>query len=283
MAVVPPYFVATAFLAAVVVSLVLMVYIAWRGSKPSSFFQDSVMSTYQLELPEQEINDYYDLKEKLQSRFEGTEPEVVAPLEPSAGAGDEGTAGASAALPQGVAAPPGQLSWVPKLSPEEQQALSKALLLRLMKVIDRLDQVQRDKPGNWQLWKRKLVSERYWASLCDAERLVGEEIDSCLAEAEQLKPGWREHIFHQAVQFWRIEKQREREKKAQKKSVEHDKRQKEKEERRKVVEEKQAEEEKVRQERLAEKAMEKLLREEAMERKGPKGKATAAKPKAKRK
>lgn len=36
-------------------------------------------------------------------------------------------------------------------------------------------------PGNWNLWRQKLISERYWASLVEAERLVSEEISACAA------------------------------------------------------------------------------------------------------
>merc|ERR1712032_876722 len=108
----------------------------------------------------------------------------------------------------------------------------------------------------------KLVSERYWGSFCEAEAIVDEEISSCLNEAEELEPGWREHIFPQAVQIWRRQKQFEMEKRDQKKAVEHEKKKKEKEQKRKEVEERMKEEDKQRQERLAEKNMEKLLREE---------------------
>merc|ERR1712183_420587 len=76
-----------------------------------------------------------------------------------------------------------------------------------------LDQVQRDKPGNWKLWREKLISEHFWATLCEAEKVFGEEIDACVAEAEDLEPGWKQFIFRQAVQMWRVSKQREVEKK----------------------------------------------------------------------
>merc|ERR1719482_1600050 len=85
--------------------------------------------------------------------------------------------------------------WVRELSAEERMMLKRQLVKRLVADIDRLDQVQRDKPGNWKLWRGKLITERYWNSLLDAERLVGEEIDACVAEAEELEPGWREHVF----------------------------------------------------------------------------------------
>lgn len=269
MAALPPALVAGCFLVACLTALVLMVYIAWRGSKPSGFFSEAVSSTYVLELPEAEINTYYDLKERLY----GSLPEDPA---------------AEAAAAEGIEG--GLVSWTRRLSNDDRSSLQQALMKRLVKGIERLDQVQRDKPGNWKLWRGKLVSERFWASLCDAERLIGEEIDNCLAEAEELEPGpppWREQIFQQAVHIWRMERQRSVEKKVQKKQVEQVKKQKEKEERRKVVEVKLAEEEKLRQERLAEKAMEKLLKEEesmSSKKDKTKGKEKAApKPKAKKK
>jgi hypothetical protein len=251
MAVLPPALVAGCFAVAVLAALAVMVYIAWRGSKPSSFYAEAVAATYDLLLPESEINGYYDLKDKLQRQLQ-----------------------ASSDAPTGDAED-GASSWAKQLSAEDKLSLQQALMKRLVKTIDRLDQVQRDKPGNWKLWREKLVSERFWSSLCDAEKMVGEEIDSCMAEAQELEPGWQEHIFQQAVQYWRMGKQADAEKKVLKKAVVHEKKQKEKDERRKVVEEKLAEEEKLRQERLAEKAMEKLLKEEESMSSSKKDKAKA--------
>merc|ERR1711920_857765 len=153
-----------------------------------------------------------------------------------------------------------ELSWVQRIPPEEKQHLKQALMKRLVGCIDPLDQVQRDKPGNWKLWRGKLVSERYWTSLVDAEKMVSEEIDACIAEADELQPGWRQVIFQQAVQIWRQQKQELGEKKEKVKEKVQEKKAAEKEIRRKEQEKKQEEEDKIKQERLAEKAMEKLLR-----------------------
>jgi len=259
----PPAIVAGCFLVAALVAAVVMVYIAWRGSKPTPFYSEAVSERYLLELPDAEIDAYYELKDRLQQQV---------------GVEDTPAEGPGADAP---AAP-----WAHKLSPEERHSLQQALMRRLVRTIERLDRVQSDKPGNGRLWAKKLVSEQFWASLCDAERLVGEEVDSCLAEADDIEPGWREHIFHQAVQIWRMEKQHVTDKKDAKKAVVQVKKQKEKEVRRAVVEVKQAEEEKVRQERLAEKMMEKLLKEEESANKKDKSKCkekAAAKPKAKKK
>merc|ERR1711972_866675 len=95
-----------------------------------------------------------------------------------------------------------------------------------------------DKPGNWKLWRGKLVSERYWGSLVDAEKIVSEEIDLCIKEAEELEPGWRDHVFQQAVQIWRRQKQEHGERKEKIKEKVHEKKAMEKEIRRKEVEKK---------------------------------------------
>lgn len=262
----PPILVLGGFFVAVATALVLMAYLAWRGSKPSSFFLETVRTTYDLELPEPEIDAYYALKERLQRQF--------AP-EASAGATRAASNGSANREAEGQ----GESSWVHSVPPEERAILQKALMRRLVCCIDKLDQVQRDKPGHWKLWRGKLVSERFWSTLCDAEKRVSEEIDACIAEAEELEPGWRHHIFPQAVQFWRMEKQQAVEKKVAKKELQNEKKSKEKELKRKEMEERQKEEEKLRQERLAEKAMEQLLREEE---KSSKAKAKA-KPDAKQK
>lgn len=264
----PPVFVAIAFFAAVAAALALMAFIAWRGSKPSEFFLEAVQETYELQLPEAEIDAYYDLKDRLEAQY-GNESGGTPVGSP--GAGDMNGCGRQV-----------QQSWTQRVPPELRQELQKALMRRLVGGIEKLDQVQTDKPGSWKLWRRKLLSERYWASLCDAERLVGEEIDCCVAEADELEPGWRESVFPQAVRCWRMQKHQDAEKKASKKAVEQVKKQKEKDVRRVEVEARQKEDDRLRQEKLAEKAMEKLLREEEKAAKA-KPKAAAAKPKAKKK
>mmetsp|Transcript_112652 Transcript_112652/g.351212 ORF Transcript_112652/g.351212 Transcript_112652/m.351212 type:complete len:273 (-) Transcript_112652:7-825(-) len=243
----PAVLVIGGFLLAVATALALMAYLAWRGSKPSDFFLDAVQTTYDLQLPEAEIDAYYEIRDRLQRQHAPASAQAEATaVADGSGEGEEVV----------------DMSWFQKVPPEERQVLQMALMRRLVCCIDRLDQVQRDKPGNWKLWRGKLVSERYWGSLCDAEKLVSDEIDACVAEAELLEPGWRQHIFPQALQFWRMQKQQDVDKKEHKKEVKNEKKEKEREEKRKVMEEKQKEEDKLKQERLAEKAMEKLLREE---------------------
>lgn len=248
----PPILVAIGFFLAVLASLASMAYVAWRGSQPSAFFAETVSDVYELQLDEDGIDAYYDLKDKMHQKY--------AP-EDAQGSGTNDTCEPDVDGDPSPAAP----TWVQKAPPDARQELQKALMKRLVGGIDRLDQVQKDKPGNWRLWRSKLVSERFWGSLCEAEKMVTEEIDLCLAEANELEPGWREHIFPQALQCWRALKQKEFQQQAEKKEVQQQKKAKEQEERRKVAEIREAEEDKQRQARLAEKAMEKLLREEALE------------------
>lgn len=240
----PPILAAIGFFLAIAGALASMAYVAWRGSQPTEFFAETVSDVYDLQLPEEDIDAYYDLKDKVHQQH--------APEE-------DANNSCEADGPSMVH------TWVQKAPIEERQQLQKALMKRLIGGIDRLDQVQRDKHGNWKLWRSKLVSERYWGSLCEAEKMVTDEIDSCLAEANELQPGWREHIFPEALQFWRAQKQMDMQKKAAKKEVEQQKKQKEKDARRVEVEKRMAEEDKLRQEKLAAKAMEKLLREEEQE------------------
>jgi len=271
----PPALVAAVFVVAVIAALVVMAYISWNGSKPSEFFLETVNETYDMQLATAEINAYYDLKERLQSKFLS-----------GAGSTQEKETSDSAINSEGDEMSPEE-RWAQSMSDDQRKVLQHALMRRLVGCIGKLDQVQRDKPGNWKLWRGKLVSEKYWDSLCDAERLVSEEIDSCINEAHEIAPGWGEHIFPQAVQCWRAQKSQEMEKKSQKKAVEQQKKQKEKEQRRKEVEERMKVEDKERQERLAEKAMQSLLIEEEKKTSKTKVRAKApvsgSKPKVKKK
>lgn len=252
MAVIPPDVVAGIFLVAAIIGVAVLVYMVRGGSKPTGFFSEAVSDRYVMDLPEAEIDAFYDLRDKFMRQVGYTGP-------------------AEGEKPE---------HWAAKLPQEERRAICQSLMNRLVKTIERLDKVQTEKPGSWKLWQKKLISEQYWASLVEAEKIVGEEIDVCMAEADELEPGWREHIFPQAVQLWRMEKQQLAAKKEQKKAVEKHKKDKEKEARRSVVQAKQEIEDQIRQEKAAEKAMEKLLREEELAAKKEKGKAKA-KPKKK--
>mmetsp|Transcript_63026 Transcript_63026/g.181286 ORF Transcript_63026/g.181286 Transcript_63026/m.181286 type:complete len:264 (+) Transcript_63026:103-894(+) len=260
----PPAVVGLAFLVCVLCALAFMAYLAWRGSQPTDFFCEAVASVYEMEMPEKEIDAYYTLKESLQKKYA---PESLQEREET----DENE--------EAAAAEP----WTRKVPVEERQVLQKALMQRLVACIGKLDQVQKDKPGNWKLWQTKLISERFWSSLCDAEKAVSQEVDSCVAEAQEIEPGWKEHIFPQAVQLYRMQKQQEVEKKVAKKEQLDEKKMKEREVKRAEIEKRLKEEEKLREEKMAEKMMQKLLEEEERNAKA-KGKAKGkAKPAAKKK
>merc|ERR1712146_662968 len=125
------------------------------------------------------------------------------------------------------------MGWSHRFPMEDRSVLYQALSQRLVKDIERLSQVQRDKPGNQRLWGQKLVSEHFWYSLVNAEMQIGAEIDECLAEADELDPGQKDSFWQFCLHQWRTEKHQEEEKKEQKKAVEQQKKAKEKEERRK--------------------------------------------------
>lgn len=252
---VPHVVVIGVFVVAIGIALAIIGYMAWRGSKTNPFFLEAVPSLYPLTLPDADIDFYEDLKERLQKSYA---PEALGYV--------NGTPNGSAE------AQPFTPSWAQKVPPEELMGLKHALMKRLVACIDPLDQVQRDKPGNWKLWRGKLVSERYWNSLVDGEKIVSEEIDACIAEANELEPGWRDHVFQQAVQIWRRQKQELVEKKEKIKEKVKEKKSVIQEVKRVETDKKKEEEDKKKQERLAEKAMEQLLREEE--------KASAAKNKA---
>lgn len=255
----------------------MMAYLAWKGAKPSSFFSDSVNTIYEMELSAADIDTYYNLKDELQRKY--------AP-EAAAAAAEMESTGESQVVEQ----------WTPKLPAEDRRALQQALMRRLVSCIGKLDQVQRDKPGNWKLWQSKLVSEHFWTSLVESERIVNQEIESCVAEAGELEPPWKEQIFGQGVQIYRQQKQfefqkkaevehKENEKKAEKKAKVDEKKNIVKDVRRKEVELRVEAEKKVRELKAAEQAMEKLLREEELSAAKNKGKpkSAAAKPKATKK
>jgi len=249
----PSILVGAIFLLAVGGALGMIVYLAWKGNKPSSFFAEAVTEYYPCELSEAEIDAFYDLKEKLMAEYAPNFQEEADKAEADGKPVER---------------------WTIKVPQEERGLLQKALMRRVVSCIGKLDQVQKDKPGNWKLWQSKLVSERYWASLLEAEKMVSQEIDACIAEADELENGWKERIFHQGVQVYRMQKQQEFEKKAAKKDVENEKKSKEKEERRKEIEKKLEADRAIQEAKNAEKAMEKLLREEEQAAKA-KGKAKA--------
>jgi len=227
----------------------LMAYITWKGSQPSKFFAEEMETTYVLKLPENEITAYYDLKDRLAAQVDGE------------GGEDEGRA--VQAQPEGEGNAQDD-SWMRELPQEKRRLLQNALMLRLISDLDCLNQVQRDKPSNWKLWRAKLVSEQFWNSLCEAEKIVSEEIDSCLAESEVFTPGMKDQYLQQAIQLWRMQKERAMDQERKADAIA-------KEKQAKVDEEKQKEDAKraeirqrVAEARQAEKLMEQLIREEEL-------------------
>lgn len=230
--------IAVAFFLVIAIAIALIVFLIRRGEdNKSNWFSEHVSKDYELNLPMEEINQFYDLKERILGKF----------IDEAAlnGTTDESVEITARSLPD-----------------HSKQILKNALMTRMVKDIDRLVQVQKDKPGNYRLWHHKLVSERYYASMCDAERELSEEIDQCLEEAEEMEPGWKEQVFQHAVYLWRQDKARLHEKKHIKKQNLNAKKEIVREEKKKEDEIKKKKEEEEKQRVAAEKAMEKLLKEE---------------------
>jgi len=278
---VPVAIVAVVFLLVVAASLGLMAYIAHRGNKTSDFFAAAVSTTYTAaDLSEEDIEAFYSVKDELIQKYA---PEYPAQAEAVAAAEEAGEE------------VPALERWTLKVPQEERTTLQKALMKRLVSGVARLDQVQRDRPGNWKLWQSKLITECFWSSLLDAEKVVSQEIDECIVEAEELEPGWRSHIFQQAVHIYRGQKQHEHEKQAYEmatkerdsndkmtknnaeqaktKAISEKRKEIEREVKRRQTEANKSKEEKEREEAAARKAMEDLLKdEEETEAKGKKNK-----------
>lgn len=243
---VPAWLVLLCFFVAAGCAIAAMAWITWRGNKPTAFFLEEMSTTYDLNLPLAEINGYTELRDRIHQQFleqQAKSPQHQAAAEEGA---DEGA--------EAQAEP-----WVRSLEPEKKGVLYKALRLRLLKDLDSLNQVQRDKPTHARLWHQKLVSEQYWNSLLDAERIISEEIDECLADAEELEPGARERLLPQAIQQWRMTK--ERQMFIEQAIAAKEKEKTDKEEAEKKAE-KEAKQKKAMEEKRAAKLMEELLREE---------------------
>mmetsp|Transcript_36971 Transcript_36971/g.80273 ORF Transcript_36971/g.80273 Transcript_36971/m.80273 type:complete len:332 (+) Transcript_36971:167-1162(+) len=236
-AMLPPIVVGFIFLVAVLAALAWLVYTSQKSSKPSDFFSQAVADVYQLELGWTEIDAFYDMKDKLQEEY-----------------------GADAPEEQSEDAPPNP--WLRQVPVEQKNELKKALLRRTLAGISRMEQVQKDKPGHAKLWHTKLVSEKFWESLLEAEKSVNQEIESCVAEAEEIETGWKEHIFPQALHLYRLQRQQQMQKEMEKQEKNDEKRQALEQVRAAEMAKRKEIEEKVRQERAAQKAMEQLIAEE---------------------
>lgn len=236
-----------------------LIYFSNKTQTQSEFFRDAVSQSYNMQLPEKEIDEFYDLKEKLYTKWQS----CVESGDPAAEA-----LGLVAEDFEGDV-------WSRKIPQQEKMPLKQVLMRRFVKDIDLLSKVQKEKPGNDKLWRLKLLSETYYDSLVDAEKRLGQEVDQCVEEGDALEPGWREVIFNQAVHIWRMEQRAIWEKKDAKKQVVQAKKKAVQEEKKKVEDVKKEEEAAKKAERDAQKAMERLLLEEERASAGKKAKAKA--------
>ena len=92
-----------------------------------------------------------------------------------------------------------------KLPENERRKLKALLIKRLISCIEPLKKIKADRQGIPALAEKKLISDEYFASFSQAERTLNEEIELILEQSDLLEPGWNKTIFNQAVQFWRLE------------------------------------------------------------------------------
>lgn len=158
-----------------------------------------------------------------------------------------------------------EADWVQHLEPKQLQVLRSSLLKRMHRNIVCLVAIERDKPNQLKLWRHKLLSEERWESLLQCEKELATEIEECMLESEELKPGWRETLFQEALTLWRQECHRKREEEREREKLEEAKRAKENEIRMRLKEQRTKENAERHEEKLAEKLAEQLAREEQQE------------------
>jgi len=158
--------------------------------------------------------------------------------------------------------------WVNELDTRELQVLIMSLRKRMHRNINCLAALEGDKRGYLTLWKHKVISEEQWKNLLMREHELTQEIEECMLEAEELKPGWRETLWEESHRFWWQTRQFEQQKEMQQQRVNEEKKAEE-ERANKLEEERKAEA------KTAEKLAASLAREEevAMERAKKKGNA----------
>ncbi|KAF4747897.1 hypothetical protein FOZ62_006692, partial [Perkinsus olseni] len=86
----------------------------------------------------------------------------------------------------------------------------KALLLkRCIGCVHVLAQLQRDKPGAARMMDKKLVADKYWEGVLQAERDFNAEMDDVVKESEMTEEGFGRSVWPQGLQFYRLEQHKE--------------------------------------------------------------------------
>ncbi|KAG7356001.1 preprotein translocase subunit Sec66 domain containing protein [Nitzschia inconspicua] len=145
-----------------------------RADAEDEFFASLEEEKFNLQLPE-EVDEYYTVKEKLI-----------------------------------------KAGWKPGTVPESKEAaqngphrvIASALMKRAMADIPLVTHIQKESAGMNKLYSQSMCSVSQWRSYQAAEAMVSSEVDEVRAEADEIEPGWSQHIWRQAMQYHTMMKQK---------------------------------------------------------------------------
>lgn len=86
------------------------------------------------------------------------------------------------------------------MNQENKVPLQKALFDRAMASVPLILYMQNEAPNANSLYKRSMIGESTWRSFKDSEEMVRQEMEDVRYEADLLRLGWGDMIWHQAVQ-----------------------------------------------------------------------------------
>lgn len=201
------------------------------NEKTSNFFDNAVESEYLLEFPDVERENYDNLKNRIKEKNGITVDKEMGS----------------------------------KLSTPELKLLWITLRTVMVRNIANLAKLQKDRPGNWRLWQQKLITERYWNSMCECEEEVKKDVEDAQKESEFLRPGHGDDFFNESLAVWRDEVKLEvlKEQKARLEELQKQELAKAKQEETKIQEQSEAAQRKA--EKDKEKMLEQLLLEDERE------------------
>eukprot|EP00922_Rhytidocystis_sp_ex-Travisia-forbesii_P061413 GHVS01091026.1.p1 GENE.GHVS01091026.1~~GHVS01091026.1.p1 ORF type:complete len:336 (+),score=76.54 GHVS01091026.1:130-1137(+) len=239
------------FVLSVVASLVYMVIADFRSQKASaSFFREAELH-YGYHVPDEEIAAYEVAKTSAKLKLD--------PEDPTGGEDDMEDEDEEEEEDEFVE--PSE-SWLRRIGIDERKQLKGLLLKRAIANIPRWDQIGRDVDGKFRLYKRRIISERHWQTVDDAQRDLKLELEYLKYQAECLEAKWGEDVLRNAITIYKYNQEKE----AAKRKTETDQNMKEKALRQQqkltehqlLIEQQQKE----KQQRIANKMAEALIREE---------------------
>eukprot|EP00922_Rhytidocystis_sp_ex-Travisia-forbesii_P061412 GHVS01091025.1.p1 GENE.GHVS01091025.1~~GHVS01091025.1.p1 ORF type:complete len:273 (+),score=59.46 GHVS01091025.1:313-1131(+) len=243
-----------AFVLSVVASLVYMVIADFRSQKASaSFFREAELH-YGYHVPDEEIEAY-----------ELAKTSVKLKLDPGDTTGEEerydNMEEEEEEEEEHEFVEPSE-SWLRRIGIDERKQLKGLLLKRAIANIPRWDQIGRDVDGKFRLYKRRIISERHWQTVDDAQRDLKLELEYLKYQAESLEAKWGDDVLRNAITIYKYNQEKE----AAKRKTETDQNMKEKALRQQqkltehqlLIEQQQKE----KQQRIANKMAEALIREE---------------------